>query len=43
MTENDLKPWRKDTWCIPQVDGEFLATMEDAIDLHAEQADPKRR
>jgi len=21
LAENDLKPWRKDMWCIPQVDG----------------------
>jgi transposase len=28
LAENDLKPWRKDMWCIPQVDGEFVARME---------------
>src|SRR6202165_669682 len=22
LAENDLKPWRKDMWCIPRVDGE---------------------
>jgi transposase len=22
LAENDLKPWRKDMWCIPQVDAE---------------------
>ena len=22
LAENDLKPWRRDMWCIPQVDGE---------------------
>jgi hypothetical protein len=22
LAKNDLKPWRKDMWCIPQVDGE---------------------
>ena len=30
LAENELKPWRKDMWCIPQVDGEFVARMEDA-------------
>jgi hypothetical protein len=25
LAENDLKPWRKDMWCIPQVDGEYAA------------------
>jgi hypothetical protein len=23
-------------WCIPQVDGEFVARMEDVLDLYAE-------
>ena len=29
LAENDLKPWRKDMWCIPQVDGNYVARMED--------------
>jgi hypothetical protein len=40
--ENDLKPWRKDIWCIPQVDAEYVARMEDVLDLYAEPPDPKR-
>ena len=24
LAENDLKPWRKDMWCIPQVDAEYV-------------------
>src|SRR6202166_786030 len=42
LAENDLKPWRRDMWCIPQVDGEYVARMEDVLDLYAEQPDPKR-
>jgi transposase len=42
LAENGLKPWRKDMWCIPQVDGEYVARMEDVLDLYAEAADPKR-
>src|ERR1700731_1663238 len=42
LAENDLKPWRKDMWCIPQVDGEYVARMEDVLDLYAEAPDPKR-
>ena len=42
LAENDLKPWRKDMWCIPQVDGEFVARMEDVLDLYAEVPDPQR-
>jgi hypothetical protein len=29
-------------WCIPQVDGEYVARMEDVLDLYAEEPDPKR-
>jgi transposase len=42
LAENELKPWRKDMWYIPKVDGEFVARMEDVLDLYAEQGDPKR-
>lgn len=42
LVEDDLKPWRRDMWCIPQVDGTYVARMEDVLDLYAEEADPKR-
>ena len=41
LAENDLKPWRKDMWCIPRVDGSYVARMEDVLDLYAEAPDPK--
>ena len=42
LVENDLKPWRKEMWCIPQVDAEYVARMEDVLDLYAEEPDPQR-
>src|SRR4051794_37288410 len=42
LAENRLKPWRKDMWCIPQIDGTYVARMEDVLDLYAELPDPKR-
>jgi len=42
LAENDLKPWRKEMWCIPAVDAEYVARMEDVLDLYAEAPDPKR-
>jgi transposase len=42
LAENELKPWRKDMWCIPKVDGTFVARMEDVLDLYAEPPDPQR-
>ena len=40
LTENDLKPWRKEMWCIPHIDGEYVARMEDVLDLYAQAPDP---
>jgi transposase len=42
LAENHLKPWRKDMWCIPQVDADYVARMEDVLDLYAVAPDPKR-
>ena len=42
LAENHLKPWRKEMWCIPQIDGTYVARMEDVLDLYAEPHDPKR-
>ena len=42
LAENHLKPWRKDMWCIPQVDADYVARMEDVLDLYAGAPDPKR-
>ena len=42
LIDNDLKPWRRDMWCIPSVDGEYVARMENVLDLYAEAPDPER-
>src|SRR6476659_2924659 len=42
LADNHLKPWRKDMWCIPQIDAEYVARMEDVLDLYGEAPDPKR-
>jgi transposase len=42
LAENHLKPWRKEMWCIPKVDGEYVARMEDVLDLYAEAPDPQK-
>jgi len=42
LAENQLKPWRRDMWCIPTVDAEYVARMEDVLDLYAEEPDPSR-
>jgi hypothetical protein len=42
IKKNDLKPWQKKEWCLGQIGGEFLARMEDVLDLYEESYDPKR-
>ncbi len=42
LKENDLKPWRRTMWCIPTIDGAYVARMEDVLDLYAEAPDPRR-
>jgi transposase len=42
LAENALEPWRQKRWCVPRVDGEYVARMEDVLDLYAEPPDPKR-
>jgi transposase len=42
LAENHLKPWRRTMWCIPKIDGDYVARMEDVLDLYAEAPDPLR-
>lgn len=42
MAEDDLKPWLRKMWCIPQVNGAYVARMEDVLDLYVEEPGPKR-
>ena len=42
LAENALKPWREKMWCVPQVNGEYVARMEEVLDLYAEAPDPTR-
>ena len=40
--KNELKPWKKKEWCIPKVSGEFVARMEDVLDLYQQAYHPER-
>ena len=42
LREKEIKPWQKKMWCIPAFDAEFVARMEDVLDLYAEAPDPDR-
>ncbi len=34
--------WQKQEWCIPEVSSDFVAAMEDVLDLYEELYDPMR-
>jgi transposase len=36
LSENELKPWQKKMWCVPAVDAEYVARMENVIELYTE-------
>jgi hypothetical protein len=40
--KNVLKPWQHKQWCLPTVSAEFVAAMEDVLELYAEPYDPRR-
>jgi transposase len=42
LAENELKPWQQKMWCVPKIDAEYVARMEDVLDLYAEAPDPQR-
>ncbi len=42
LGEMALKPWQEKMWCIPTLDAEYVARMEDVLDLYAEPPDPLR-
>jgi hypothetical protein len=41
LAELKLKPWREKMWCIPTVNAEYVARMEDVLALYAEPPDPQ--
>jgi hypothetical protein len=42
LGDNELKPWRREEWCIPRANAEFVFHMEDVLDVYKRPADPKR-
>jgi hypothetical protein len=41
-SKKDVKPWLKEQWCIPTVSSEYVAAMEDVLDVYALPLDPNR-
>lgn len=41
LKQNKLKPWQKKMWCIGKLDSDFIAQMEEVLELYARPANPK--
>ncbi len=42
LQANDLKPWLRKQWCIPDPSARFVAKMEDVLRVYARPYDPRR-
>ncbi len=42
LREKKIKPWQEKMWCIPTVDAEYVARMEDVLELYAEEPQSNR-
>ena len=40
--KNEIKPWQKREWCIPEANAEFVCKMEDVLDIYKRPYDSKR-
>ena len=41
LNKNELKPWQKKEWCIPEASAEFVCKMEDVLDVYMRPYDEK--
>ena len=41
LEEMPLKPWQEKMWCIPEINAEYVARMEDVLQLYAEAPEPE--
>ena len=42
LNRNDLKPWKKECWCIPpEENADFVAAMEDVLGVYHRPVDPR--
>jgi transposase len=39
LEEHDIKPWRQKSWCVPDLDDEFIERMEDVLKIYEKDYD----
>lgn len=42
LKEHDLKPWQQRSWCVPELDQEFIEKMEDVLEVYERPPDPRK-
>lgn len=42
LNENELKPWQQRMWCIPKFNADYVANMEDVLDVYSLPLDPEK-
>jgi len=42
LQEDDLKPWKQASWCIPKLDAEFIERMEDVLNVYERPFDKNK-
>lgn len=41
LSSREIKPWKHKMWCVPKVDEEFIACMEDVLKVYERPLDPR--
>ena len=41
LQEHDLKPWQQKSWCVPELDEEFVTRMEDILEVYERDSTSK--
>jgi len=42
LQEHDLKPWQQKSWCVPELDDEYIEKMEDVLRIYEKPYDKQR-
>lgn len=42
LHRHQMKPWLEKMWCVPKLDDEYIARMENILDVYEKRRDPRR-
>lgn len=41
LQEHDIKPWQQKSWCVPELNEEFIRSMEDVLEIYERKYNEK--